>query len=220
MGEYIQHVQEANGVIRDTRAIRFSRCPRNHLTDPNLTIAGSRFWSVKSNKILAMNELERWANFYLLVAASAATLIGLLFVVITLASERKLAEASKIPIYLTPTVIYFATVILLPALLTFPTQSALTANFCICLMGVVGLVYSGALFIRRGGYYDLQDRITYAALPFAAYGLVLSGGVLFLHDPQRGLTLVAVAMLLLLAVGIRNSWAICTDAASTHPDPH
>jgi hypothetical protein len=139
MGEYIQHVQVANGVIRDTRAIRFSRCPRNHLTDPNLTIAGSRFWSVKSNKILAMNELERWANFYLLVAASAATLIGLLFVVITLASERKLAEASKIPIYLTPTVIYFATVILLPALLTFPTQSRLTANFCICLMGVVGL---------------------------------------------------------------------------------
>ena len=88
-----------------------------------------------------MNELERWANFYLLVAAAAATLIGLLFVVITLAAERRVSETSKIPIYLTPTVIYFASVLFLAALLCFPSQTRLTANFCICLMGVVGLVY-------------------------------------------------------------------------------
>jgi hypothetical protein len=113
---------------------------------------------------------------------------------------------------------YFASVILLPALLTFPTQSRLTANFCICFVGIVGLVYSGALFVRRGGYYEFHGRIAYAALPFAAYGLLVSGGVLFLHNPQRGLTFVAVAMLLLPAVGIRNSWAVAIDAASTHPD--
>jgi hypothetical protein len=28
-----------------------------------------------------MNELERWANFYILMAAAAATLLGLMFVV-------------------------------------------------------------------------------------------------------------------------------------------
>lgn len=154
------------------------------------------------------------------MAAAAATLIGLLFVVITLAAERKLAETSKIPVYLTPTIIYFLSVLLLPAVLTFPTHSRFTADFCICLVGVVGLVYSGTLFVKRGGYYDLHDRVAYAAWPFAAYGLVVSGGVLFLHDTQRGLTLVAVAMLLLLAVAIRNSWAIAIDAASTHPDGH
>ncbi|MGO9992526.1 MAG: hypothetical protein ACLPTF_08415 [Steroidobacteraceae bacterium] len=171
-----------------------------------------------------MNELERWANFYLLAAAAAATLIGLLFVVITLAAERRVGEASKIPIYLTPTGIYFASVVLLAALLSFPTHSRLTASFCICLVGVVGLVYSGAFFVRRGAntsYYELHDRIAYAAFPFAAYGLDVSGGVLFLlHDPQRGLTLVAVAMLLVLAVAIRNSWGIAIDVVSTHPDRH
>ena len=100
-------------------------------------MASARYRAVKSNKILAMNELERWANFYLLVAAAAATLIGLLFVVITLAAERKLAETSKIPLYLTPTVIYFLSVLLFPAVLTFPTHSRFTADFCICLVGVI-----------------------------------------------------------------------------------
>ena len=54
-----------------------------------------------------MNELDRWANFYLLMAAAAATLLGLMFVVITVAAERRQGDAAKIPIYLTPTVIYF-----------------------------------------------------------------------------------------------------------------
>ena len=35
-----------------------------------------------------MNEFERWANFYLLMAAAAATLLGLMFVVIALTAER------------------------------------------------------------------------------------------------------------------------------------
>ena len=46
--------------------------------------------------------LEPWANFYLLTSAAAATLLGLMFVVITLAAERRLGGAAKIPIYLTP----------------------------------------------------------------------------------------------------------------------
>jgi hypothetical protein len=55
-----------------------------------------------------MNELERWANFYLLMSAAAATLIGLLFVVITLGAERIVEDgAAKIRMYLTPTVLYF-----------------------------------------------------------------------------------------------------------------
>jgi hypothetical protein len=40
-----------------------------------------------------MNELERWANFYLLMSAAAATLLGLMFVVITLGAERSVEDA-------------------------------------------------------------------------------------------------------------------------------
>jgi hypothetical protein len=167
-----------------------------------------------------MNELERWANFYLLMSAAAATLIGLLFVVITLGAERIVEDGTaKIRMYLTPTVLYFASALFLAAILTFPNHTRFTASLCICLVGVAGLVYSGSFLIGRGGkknYYGLQDRIVYAALPFAAYGMHVFGGVLFFEAPQRGLTLVAAGMLSLLALAIRNSWAVAVDVVS-HP---
>jgi hypothetical protein len=169
-----------------------------------------------------MNELERWANFYLLMSAASGTLIGLLFVVITLAAERRLAGASKILIYLTPTVIYFASVLFLAALLTFPNHTNLTATLCIDVVGAIGVVYSGSFFVRRGvrkSYYDLHDRIAYAAVPLAAYALLVCGGVLILHAPKRGLTFVAAGMLFLLAVAIRNSWALAVDVVSAPPRP-
>ena len=166
-----------------------------------------------------MNELERWANFYLLTAAAAAQLIGLLFVVITLGAERRRGDTFRIPIYLTPTVIYFAHVLFLGALLTFPSHTRLTATLCICFVGVVGLVYSGTNLIGgdRKSFIELRDRIPYAIFPSAACGLLVLGGVLFLHAPQLGLTLVAVGMLSLLAVAIRNSWAVTIAVVSTLP---
>ena len=167
-----------------------------------------------------MNELERWVNFYLLTAAAAAQFIGLLFVVITLGAERRRrADSYRISIYLTPTVIYFAHVLFLSALLTFPNHNRLSATLCICFVGAVGLVYSGTSLIGgdKKSFIELRDRIPYMIFPSAACGLLVFGGVLFLHATQLGLTLVAAGMLLLLAVGIRNSWAIAIDVVSTPP---
>jgi hypothetical protein len=166
-----------------------------------------------------MNELERWANFYLLMSAAAATLLGLMFVVITLGAERRQGDAAKIPIYLTPTVIYFASVLFLAALLAIPNHTRLTATLCICLQGVIGLVYAGTSLLGgdKKSFNERSDRLAYAIFPSAAYGLLVLGGGLFLFAPQRGLTFVAVGMLSLLGVAIRNSWSIAIDVASISP---
>ena len=164
--------------------------------------------------------LERWSNFYLLTSAAAAQLIGLLFVVITLGAERRRqGDAAKISTYLTPTVIYFASVLGVAALLICPNHTRLTATLCICLAGFVGLLYSGTKLIGgdKKSFVERRDRVPYGILPFGAYVLLVLGGVLLLHNPQRGLTLVAVGMLSLLAVAIRNSWAIAIDVVSTPP---
>ncbi len=168
--------------------------------------------------------LDRWANFYLVTSTAAATLIGLLFVVITLAAERmRKEEAAKIQLYLTPTVVFFASTLCVAALLTFPNHTPLTAALCCGLVGVVGLLYSASMVVGQGGrkarYEQPSDMIQYAGIPFAAYGLLVLGGVLLCREAQRGLTLVAVGMLVLIALALRNSWAIAVDVVSSRAGP-
>ncbi len=163
-----------------------------------------------------MNELERWSNFYILTSAASATLIGLLFVVITLAAGSR-QESTKIRVYLTPNFIFFASVLFIAALLTIPNHTRLSIAVCICLLGFLGIVYTGSLFFRRSvkeKYYMRHDRIPYAGLPLAAFVILLFGGILVLQRPQLGLDLIAVSMLLLLAVAIRNSWSTVTFLVS------
>jgi len=92
--------------------------------------------------------LERWANFYLITSTAAATLIGLLFILITLAAEKRPKDIGKVGLYLTPTVVYFGSVLLLAALLTFPNQSRFAATLCICCTGTSGLLYSVSMVVR------------------------------------------------------------------------
>jgi len=162
---------------------------------------------------------EQWANFYAITSAAAATLLGLLFVVITLAAERRLKYATPhIRIYLTPPVIYFSSVLLMSALLAVPNQTRLTAVICVCLEGIAGLSYCGSLAVRRGvgsAFYEARsDLFPYVLLPFAAYTLMVAGGLLLLRTPQIGLDLVAAGMLVLLGIAIRNSWAIAVTIVS------
>ena len=171
-----------------------------------------------------MNEIElllqRWANFYVSMSQASAALIGLLFVVITIVVERRPNDIAKIRVYLTPTVVYFASVLVVAELLIIPNHTRLTSTLCICLVGVAGLVYSGSLFVGQGkkkSYYEQQDLIPYAVFPFAIYGLFVLGGSLLLYNTQRGFTLIAAGMLLLLTLAIRNSWAVVTDVVATRP---
>jgi hypothetical protein len=161
---------------------------------------------------------EQWANFYVITSAAAATLLGLLFVVITLASERGRKDTGSIRTYLTPTVIYFSSVLGMSALLTVPDQTRLTAVICACLGGISGLGYSGSLAIRRGAgisFYDRSDLFPYVVFPFADYSLMVAGGLLLLRRPQIGLELVAAGMLVLLGIAIRNSWSIAITIVSS-----
>jgi len=163
---------------------------------------------------------EQWANFYVSTSAAAATLLGLLFVVITLAAERRLKYTTPhIRIYLTPAVIYFSSVLLMGVLLTVPNHTRLTAVICVCVEGIAGLGYCASLAIRRGvgsAFYEARsDLLTYVIFPFAAYALMVAGGLLLLRTPQIGLDLVAAGMLVLLGIAIRNSWAIAVTIVSS-----
>jgi hypothetical protein len=160
--------------------------------------------------------LERWANFLVITSTAAATSIGLLFVVITLAADRRPGEVAKIRLYLTPTAVKLGVVLCLAAMLTFPDQSRSTATMCMVLTGAVGVLYSASLLIQGGRkkrerFYETSDVAMYVVCPAAAYALLVAGGVVLGDAVKRGLTLAAAGMLTLLALALRNSWAIVVD---------
>lgn len=169
--------------------------------------------------------LDAWGNFYVVTSAAAATLVGLLFVVITLAAERRPASEVKwIRVYLTPTVTYFTSVLLLAGALTFPTQSRLSVTVCCCVEGIAGVVY--ALWLLRGKplgarFRERGDSWYYSLLPAAAFGVLVGGGAtLYVSDTSAGLTLVAVSMLALVTLALRNSWAIAVTIISPYSREH
>jgi len=162
--------------------------------------------------------MERWANFLVITSTAAATSIGLLFVLITLAVEKRPGEVAKIRLYLTPTVVMFGSVLGLAALLTFPNQSRGSAMACVVVVGALGVVYSVSLLMQRGGkrerFIEASDIVPYVACPAAAYGLLAYGGVVLGEAAQRGLTIAAAGMLALLGLALRNAWAIVVDVVT------
>jgi hypothetical protein len=168
----------------------------------------------------ATSGLETWGNFYLVTSAAAATLVGLLFVVLTLAADRMpLSETKRIRLYMTPSVFQLALVLVLAAVLTFPTQTRLSTTISCAVVGAVGLLYS--FLVLRGGvrghsFRELSDMSKYALLPGLAYSDLIVGGMLItkLPTPQVGCTCVASGVLALIALAIRNSWSVAVSVVS------
>jgi hypothetical protein len=164
--------------------------------------------------------MEAWGNFYLIMSAAAATLIGLLFVVLTLASDRMPAsESNQIRLYLTPSVTQFAFVLVLAAVLMFPTQTRLSAAISCGSVGALGIIYAASVMLdgRRGtALRERIDILQYAVLPALGYAALVIGGVAIdkLGD-THGPTIVAAGVLALVALAIRNSWSSAVTVVST-----
>jgi hypothetical protein len=160
--------------------------------------------------------LQQWSSFFSITAAASATLLGLLFVVITIAPSigRQLASRSKV--YLTPAVIYLTSVLIMSALLTIPNQTRLSAVICISIMCVFGLLYIGSLTVMRSEVYESRfDRYRYAVVPLLAYVVLFSGGLVLRRSGQIGLDVVAAGMVMLLNAAIQNSWSIAISIISS-----
>jgi hypothetical protein len=164
-------------------------------------------------------ETTAWGNFYLITSAAAATLVGLLFVVLTLASDRMPASESKqIRLYLTPSVLQFAFVLVLAAVIMFPTQTRLSAAISCGSVGALGIIYSASVVVdglRGNALRERSDLLQYALLPALGYAALVVGGVA-IDKPgdTHGPTIVASGVLALVALAIRNSWSVAVSVVT------
>lgn len=158
-----------------------------------------------------MSEFAAWQNYFVVIGSAAGALIGLQFVVMTLIASRpsaRVAEAGAA--FATPTVVHFTSALVLSALSLAPWHSISNVSMVWDVIGVGGVVYSliVARRVRSQGAYspEFEDWLFHVLLPLVAYLiLALSAAAASLH-PRHALFGVAAAALLLLFVGIHNTW--------------
>jgi hypothetical protein len=166
--------------------------------------------------------LVAWETFFFLIGSSGAALTGLQFVVIALIAEvRQRATLREIDAFTTPTIVHFAAVLLVSALLSAPWQSLSSVAIALGLCGIAGLGYT-VIVIKRAlnqPTYRLvfEDWLWHIVLPLIAYGLLLVSGIFLRGHAREVLFAVGATALLLLFIGIHNAWDAVTYIATQQP---
>lgn len=155
--------------------------------------------------------LSAWHDFYLLIGSAAGTLIGLTFVAASVGAGAAFTarRAANWQSFLTPTVLHFSAVLMACLIALAPLGGM--AGALLLGIGLVGAACGAGLWhdLRRRGLtrkLDATDRLLYVRLPIAAYALLAAASAVLLLHTGWGLPLLALALVLLLALGIRNAW--------------
>jgi hypothetical protein len=165
-----------------------------------------------------MSELAEWNSFYVIVGSSAGALIGLQFVVIALIAEtpNARADAQAGAAFSTPSVVHFAVVLFLSAIISAPWHTIGAVGVVWGLVGISGILYAIIVAQRmrlQTAYRPVfEDWLFHVLLPLAAYGTLAVSAYMAQSHARPALFLVAAATLLLLFVGIHNAW----DAVTYH----
>ena len=158
-----------------------------------------------------MPEFAEWDSFYVIVGSTAGALIGLQFVVMTLIAEKPPKGAQEgTAAFTTPTIVHFATVFFLAALLRAPWHEIMPAAMLWGLGGAGGAWYTVMVsrrMLRQSAYQpEFEDWVFHGVLPFIAYAAIAATALTAQPHLPESLFGVGGAVLLLLFSGIHNAW--------------
>ena len=163
-----------------------------------------------------------WQTFYQTTGEAAAALIGLLFLVVTLTAGRDPSSQSQgIRLFSTPTVVGFATVLLASAFALAPPPHDAWSARAILLAGLVAAGYGLRISIglhRSDMTVHWSDFWFYGAASTATCLALAGAGAAVLAGFRSAQALVALAVLALLMLAIRNAWDLITWLAPRRKD--
>jgi hypothetical protein len=160
-----------------------------------------------------------------MVGQTAGTLIGLMFVVLTLGATlgsdvRRAAIATAVPMFVTPTLVHFGAVLLIAMLALIPKDSDLVVPWCLLVCGVAGVVYvvilGTGIFSSRPSLMDPSDigaHAAYVPVPAIAYLLITVSTLAALAGWHYAGLAIAAGAAILVAAGIRNAWGMALFVA-------
>jgi hypothetical protein len=155
--------------------------------------------------------LHSWDNFYIMAGTAGATLIGLLFVIVTLSTHLSPSRvAHGVHAFLTPTLVHFGSVLLQALVVLVPWPSAWPAGLVLGFCGLVGLVYLMDIVLKRQKVQfvslHLLDWIPYACIPALANLNLIAGAIGIIAEKSFAPYCLAGAITLFLFAGIYGAW--------------
>ncbi|HEX4507471.1 MAG TPA: hypothetical protein VH722_17210 [Alphaproteobacteria bacterium] len=154
-----------------------------------------------------------WQTFYQMTGEAAATLTGLLFIVASLTSGGQNRKHERgVMLFTTPTVFHLASVLAISALALAPDGER---SRIVLMIGWAGLSVAYTLFLavhlaRIEDPTHWSDFWWYGAAPVAVYlALAGAGAITWAHIPHAA-DLLALCLIALLLVTIRNAWDLIT----------
>jgi len=155
-----------------------------------------------------------WQTFYQMTAEAAATLTGLVFVVVTLSSGGRTPAAERgLRLFTSPTVFHLTSVLVISALALTPEGETPRPGVLMTAWSMGSLVYAVTRLVQLARmpetshwsdfwYYGFGPAVTYVALAAANVAALA-------HLPHSAYA-VAICLLSLLLLGIRNAWDLAT----------
>jgi hypothetical protein len=162
---------------------------------------------------------ESWGEYFFMIGSSAAALIGLMFVVVTLTAGRDREEVERGKhLYTSPIVWHLAVVLVLSGAAIAPTvPSELYGYACggLALIGIAMGIRSAFGIARRPGSPDAAgfDTFWYGVAPAIVYVGLAGAALAVLGGARWASTAVAGDLMALLLVSIHAEWDLVTYLA-------
>jgi hypothetical protein len=160
--------------------------------------------------------LHSWQNFYFMAGGTAATLIGLMFVALSLGLNMISSEITEeMKAFVTPSVFYFVSVLLIACAMLVPLYTPPVLAILFFIGGIIGLGWS-VPFVRKltriakkHQDFTLSDWLGQVILPVFNYTLLVAVALCFALNQWSlafiGLWLISV---MLLVCAIMNTWSL------------
>lgn len=158
--------------------------------------------------MMARLPLSDWRDFYVTIGTASGAIVGAAFIVATLASELK-ERTVGLRGFITPTAVYLGSVLVGSAILTAPTLTPFALAILLGIGGGAGAIY-GMVVARRiwAMNLDFADRVCYVVIPIVAYAAIAAAALL--ENVAWTFDALAIALVVLLIVGMRNAWDMAT----------
>jgi hypothetical protein len=157
--------------------------------------------------------LRAWQNFYFMAGGASATLMGLLFVAVSLGSHLISVDTqAEIATFVTPILFYFMSVLVIACVMLVPTDSVSLIAAALLVIGAVGLrrvltVVRSMKQLAPQQPIDHSHWLWHASIPGASYTLIVGAAGWLLADGTADTLLgVALAIVLLLFSGLWRTW--------------